>query len=476
MDLISLVTTIPMRYLFLLITCCTFQLRAQQETTVFTREQLIADIQYCRNFHEKYNTNLYAYHSKAVIDSLFEAMEANVSPMNAMSFYAYLSPITSTISDGHCLLFPPESWTKSADTTKGFFPFRIRYEDHAFYITMNLSDISSLYATTPIQSINGISADSIYHAVLGSLPREGNNLQYPNWIIEKYFYEYYSYIYGHPESFELSTACNIDSVSYDSCVLMNVPAVTKDTLVERRKKRYPDYPMTSAREKGLDFHSIDSIDAAVLTIFTWDKELLRKNYGIRFKDSIDQYFERATKDSVETLIIDLRNNQGGYMMYGVHVMQWLMDTSFNYLDKIEKSKTTILGRRKFRNVSTARFTHVKPFENHYMGKVIVLTNGGTFSNSSIFAAQLQRNGRATIMGEESGGSATQLTGSFGMHKQLVMPNTKIEMSHINYRIVVNADLPYSGAGVQPDIPIADDWNEVDGDVLMHKVIEIVSGK
>lgn len=463
-----------MRYILLLSTLFCLRLHGQAiiDTTIYSREQLIEDIRYCRDFHEKHNTNLYAYRSKAYIDSMFDDLENKVVPMDAITFFKYMSIVTSSISDGHCLLFPSEEFRTTADTVKGFFPFRIHYDGGAFYVTMDLSDSENVFSNgkLPIEAINGIPVDSIYHAALGSLPREGNNLQYPNWIIEKYFYEYYSYIYGHPETFQLSTKCRIDDKWFEDCVLVEIPAVTKDTLVERRKKRYPDYPMTLARDKGMSFTRYDSLDAAVLSLFTWDKTILRKVYGIHFKDSINTYMKTAIDDSISTLIIDLRNDQGGFMMYGVHVMRWLMDSRFNYIDKLEKSTLKNDGERKYSSVNALRFTSIKPYKQHYNGKVIILTNGGTFSNSSIFTAQMQRYGRATVIGEETGGSASQLTGSFGFYKPLIMPNTKIELSHINYRIVVNKDVPYSGRGVIPDIAITDEWDPEHGDILMQKVL------
>ena len=468
-----------MKYLSLvLILSC---LRAQSQVgvksetsgVIFSKEELIEDIQYYRNFHEKHNTNLYAYHSKAYIDSVFDGLENNVFPMDEMSFFRYMSIATSSISDGHCLLFPPHEQIAAADTLQGFFPFRIRYDQGAFFVTMDLSDSQNYYSSRliPIDAINGVASDSIYDIALRSLPREGNNLQYPNWILEKYFYEYYSYVFGHPDTFKLTTFCTSPDGIKNVCVSAKIPAVTKDTLVARRKNRYPDYPMTKARDNGMSFTRYDSINAAVFSLFTWDKTILRKVYGIHFKDSINTYMQTAIDDSIGTLIIDLRNNQGGFMMYGVYVMRWLMDSTFNYIDKIERVHRTSSNERIYKSVNTGRFKSVKPYKHNYGGNVIILTNGGTFSNSSIFTTQMQRYGRAVVMGEETGGSSSQLTGSFGVHRPLIMPNSKIELSHINYRIVVNKDVPYSGKGVIPDIAIADDWNPENGDMLLQKVLK-----
>lgn len=465
-----------MKNVFLLIglLCCTAVVRAQQyyAPKVFGVEELRADIRYCRNFHEAHNTNVYAYHTKAYVDSVFDALERNVQPMDAMTFYAYLSPIGTTISDGHCLIFPPQDWINRSEWIKGYFPYRIRKEGPAFIVTMDLADTSNAFGDgeMPIHSINGVAVGTIYEQVLAALPREGYNVQYPEWIIEKYFYEYYSYVFGHADSFTLQSYCIEESLDTTPCATAVVPAITKDQLVARRIMRYPDYPMTKARETGIQLTRHDSLDAAVLTIFTWDKLVLLKHYGILFKREIDRHMQSLIADSVGTLIIDLRNNQGGYMAYGVHVMRWLMPEKFDYIDALEKVSMQHSGERKYKKANTMRFMDKKPFKHNYSGKVIILTNGGTFSNSSIFTARMQYYGRAIVMGEETGGSATQLTGSFGYHRPLIMPNTKIEMSHINYRIVVDASKPYSGQGVIPDLPLSDEWDPERGDVILQTIL------
>lgn len=470
-----------MKYLLLIL--CSIALTASAQSyfdndtslRVFTKEELAEDIRYCRHFHEKHNSNLYAYHSEAYMDSLFDALERNVAAMNAMAFFNYLAPITEAISDGHCLLIPPSDFTTISDQSANYFPFRVHKTYVGFYVTLDLSKQSKIFGDgrIPIGEINGISVDTIYNNVIRTLPREGNNMQYPDWIIDKYFYEYYSYVYGHPDTFELSITIRPEEPHSTGGVLMlkeDIAAIPKDSLVERRKTLYPEYPFTKARDKGLYFTRYDSVDAAVFTLFTWDKEILKKVYGIKFKDSVDAYMQTMINDSIGTLIIDLRNNQGGLMRYGKYMMQWLMDTSFNYIDGLYKVRLKKNGERVYRSVQNKQHTAIRPKKNNYTGDIIILTNGGSFSNSSIFTTQMQRYGRAQVMGEETGGSATQLTGSFGLVRPLIMPNSKIEMTHINYRIVLQADKPYSGAGVQPDMFIEDVWTPEKGDLLLQQVL------
>ena len=89
--------------------------------------------------------------------------------------------------------------------------------------------------------------------------------------------------------------------------------------------------------------------------------------------------------------------------------------------------------------------------NKYTGKLYVLTNGATYSMSSVLAASLQAEGRATFIGEETGGD---FNGTVAGHSRC----TKLRNSHTDFcfgvmTIKPNAQRKLIGRGVLPDIPV-----------------------
>ena len=95
---------------------------------------------------------------------------------------------------------------------------------------------------------------------------------------------------------------------------------------------------------------------------------------------------------------------------------------------------------------------LKPQEPGFDGKVIVLENGGSFSTTAEFLAKLKDLGRATIVGEESGGAFSGDTS--GPSALLVLPNSHIQVPIHLLGYYMSVGHQQSGRrGILPDIPV-----------------------
>jgi C-terminal processing protease CtpA/Prc len=105
----------------------------------------------------------------------------------------------------------------------------------------------------------------------------------------------------------------------------------------------------------------------------------------------------------------------------------------------------------------------------------VLTNGGSFSNSGIFAAVIQNKKRGKIIGSETGGNAVLLTGGAGYY---ALPHTQINMLKATHQMAITDPITNIGAGVQPDIEINPELNDIlqNNDVVLKKVISLIGEK
>jgi C-terminal processing protease CtpA/Prc len=125
----------------------------------------------------------------------------------------------------------------------------------------------------------------------------------------------------------------------------------------------------------------------------------------------------------------------------------------------------------------SRFTReIEPRNNPYRGKVYLLTNGGSFSNSGIFTWMIRKHKRGLILGSTTGGSSWQLCG--GPNKRIRLPNSGIQVEIPTTRYVLH---PANGmrGGVVPDRVIQptaiDHANE--NDPVLHAVLTLIrSGK
>ena len=107
----------------------------------------------------------------------------------------------------------------------------------------------------------------------------------------------------------------------------------------------------------------------------------------QFKESL----ENLEKDGIENLIVDVRNNGGGFLNSAVEIAELFVEKGkpiygLQTKDKKEMYKDTTKEKRNY--------------------KVIVLINGGSASASEVLAAALKESYGATLLGTKSYGKGT----------------------------------------------------------------------
>jgi C-terminal processing protease CtpA/Prc len=111
----------------------------------------------------------------------------------------------------------------------------------------------------------------------------------------------------------------------------------------------------------------------------------------------------------------------------------------------------------------------------FKGHVYVLTDGGSFSNSAIFASLIQFYKRGKIVGGETGGNGFVLSGGAGYFEA---PNTGVNLLKItNQMITGNGQVNRQGS-VKPNIVIQPGLPEIlnNDDVVLKKLVEMIEKK
>ena len=90
--------------------------------------------------------------------------------------------------------------------------------------------------------------------------------------------------------------------------------------------------------------------------------------------------------------------------------------------------------------------HHNPKSNNFKGKLYVLVNGGSYSNSGIVSSCLQANNRATFIGQETGGNPNVIAGFI---KDIKLPNTNIQVQIPTKQFVITDKTNNNGHGVLP---------------------------
>lgn len=203
--------------------------------------------------------------------------------------------------------------------------------------------------------------------------------------------------------------------------------MSRDSIEDLSIQRYP----ASVTLQGIVLGQSPQLTTAILAITTFDSvalQAIHQRDGVRVIDSIFTLFKN---EGVQQLILDLRNNQGGDFELGRHLLTYLINQPVSYLP----------GSPEFRNL--------QPAPNRFTGKVYVLINGASFSNTAIVGSYLQQTGRAVFIGEESGGNPVEISGNA---TGIELPHTKLRayISTTNYHISTQ---PQQGRGLQPNYPV-----------------------
>lgn len=445
---------------------------AKINVPVFSITELKEDLMVWRKTLEKTHANLYLYTPKTNLDNTFDSFYSHIdTPMTALQFYSYISPLVSIIKDGHNYIHPDNNLTDYYNKHALFFPFHVSYLDKKLWIDMNLSGDSTLKVGTEILSINDVDVDTIMQELLKRMPRDGYNETYPLWILNQWFREYYSYTFNHPETFTLviKTDNNVSTTKV-------VHALSKDSILHTRKKLYPDRLMVNENKKAITYNTIDSIQTGVLKIYTFSSKT-KKEYHQSFKKTIKDVFKNISQHKTENLVIDLRNNQGGATEYGAYILSHIIPQPFYYVkeyDAVKKLHANTTEDR-LKKLHMLRTKKVKPNANHFSGKVFLLINGGSFSNSGIMSSVLASNKRAIIIGEETGGNKAVLTSVFGIKSNTILPNTKIVCDKPDYRTIITDMTLNDGHGVLPDYTVIPSIDDIisNKDIVMEKVLELI---
>jgi len=419
------------------------------QATKHSAAQVQEDIRYLHQQLKKHHPNLYVYASKTQLDSTVAAMIKDADhPMSEQELYAHLTRLSAIIKDGHTLFFPSATSLEYHNNQSLFFPFKVFYHSGKLYVELNCSLSEEIANGTEILSINGLPAEQVIQFCLEHMMRDGHNLNYPIWILNQYFSEYYSYFYGHPPEFSLEL-----KTSGGENRSVTVAALPKAKIRDIRSTRFPN----RVTARGLNQQpgtgillKMDTLrSTATLSIRDFENDVLKTVYQQDFKKTIGTIFAQIKHAQIKHLIIDLRGNQGGNLENGIFLLSQFLPEKFRVVEQYNVVKNPEAATEQERNVlKNAPGTELnQPQKNPFMGAVYLLVNGGSFSNSGIVSSAFQHYQRGKIFGEETGGNKSVIC---GWEEAITLPYSKISVSIPTRQFLIRDRFKNDGHGVIPD--------------------------
>ena len=177
-----------------------------------------------------------------------------------------------------------------------------------------------------------------------------------------------------------------------------------------------------------------------------------------FANNTDEQFENNLKkleeDGINSLIIDLRGNTGGYLTSVTNIISLFTEKGSNIYQLKTKEEIEVIKDK------------TKEYRSY---PITVLVNGGSASASEVLAAALKENYGATIMG-------TKTFGKGKVQKSYSLSNGSIVKYTYQEWLTPNGN-SIDGAGVLPDIEIQYEYEEnVEIDNQLKAAINEISQK
>lgn len=441
----------------------------------FAPEALQQDVSLLRNTYETCHPSLYWYSSKPTLDSAFDALHQGLTDsLTEQQFRMRLAKAVALISCGHTSVKGSKAASKYTGGRKQpIFPLQVKvWNGDSMVVLANANrGVSPLKRGTIVTAINGKSIAQLLDSLCSYISTDGLHRNYQYQLLSNNFPSWYKAVFGlstayqinyidavgQPNSIQIS---NFDPRYEDS--LRQVQATKRPTLVSA-KPLPPPKATRNAQIRKLIIDTAQSLAIMELNSFT----------GGHLRQFFKQSFKTIANLQLSNLAIELRENGGGNINNNIRLTRYLSNHAFKIADTVAAKsfrypnplavkngipfwiERLFTGTRKadgrihYRHYENRVF---KPYaNNHFDGKVFIITGGLTFSASILFAAPLLNQANVLTLGEETGGG---WYGNSAVNIPIItLPNTHVRASLPMYRLVIYNNIEKKGSGIVPKIAV-----------------------
>ncbi|MBS7332972.1 MAG: hypothetical protein KIG88_05170 [Weeksellaceae bacterium] len=480
-------------------------------------DELHKDIEFAKKKILTKHVDVDWYYSKNEISNKIDSFRKSVnSPMKPNDFSREFSRVVASLGHGHTHItslgrrFEKEEKKKYKNSKGPIGLLQFKSLDNRLILEKSFSKDTTIAINSEVLAVNTINYQDFYNQYKDFRKGDGYITTFQKHYYGRYFSNYLSRELAPQDSLVLTLkkndsiftqivkreytkkdknvkyAVKKDSVETEKKVEPNKKLTKEEKLIAIQKakhkrevnKSFAFQKLTKSYLRELEFPVKNDSTIAVLKIKSFTAGYHKKAYKFIF-DSIQ-------KHNVQHLILDIRNNGGGYPTDINHLYSFLTtrdEPQMVITNDVKVNSKTAKAALNFRNPNIISHTLFLPFfignsindffrthkkddayyyrvnskkqmlneNNKYRGNLYVLTNGMSYSASSIIAASLQNEGKAIFVGEETGGDYNgTVAGVTDFYK---LPNSKIKLGIGMMTFTPNTSRELKGRGVIPNVPI-----------------------
>lgn len=396
------------------------------------------------------SAGLYYYNTIEEFNSRLDSLENEFkTPKNEFETYALYAKCVASIRCGHSVIFSKKIISKYNNSNVRL-PFQIYYINNKLFTFTDFKDSSvHIPKFTEIVLFNNEKPKDISSKLSKYISTDGFNQTHKNERLKRQFF-YYNYCFNNQP--------NIYNLKYlnenkDTLSITLKPSIPKKT-ANSSKKSIPPLPKKNI---AFTFDSVNNISTLTLPY--------PLPQSLKYKKQLKNYFLELSKKSITNLVVDLRNNGGGYSQD--YIAGFLCDSSYTYESVTYKGTkrpnryykkplnsqriTVFIHKISSRNINKrTKAEYTKPQKNCFHGKIFVLTNGFTFSAASNLTSNLKQYSGAIVVGEETGGSYRKCSSGSLL---LELPYSKINITINPIKFVNSVFVSDHKGGVLPKFEV-----------------------
>ena len=439
--------------------------------TRFSAQEVRSDFLYLYQTLQSAHYNLFAHTTKAVFDTAYRRLDTSIhDSLSLLQVHQLFQPFVLLANMGHCRVDPAvfyQHYGRHVQQQGKFFPLEVVFDGERVLISKNNSSDAGIGLGDELVAIDNQPIRLVLQKLYPSLP--GDRPYLKRSVLELFSLPGMMwYCFGAKDTYQVQTRAGRDGPPHS----VTVAAATQATLNKLSTPVPP--PMVFSREVRFS-KQVAYLRPGPFFNMSGGREYDNASF-VRFVDST---FREIKRRRVQHLIIDLRGNPGGDNSFSDPLVAYFATRPFRFCARYSLKTSAPLKRFWSKEIyqemnpltpdvaamqqaiighaDGARFRYVipayppRPVASRFTGKVYVLVNRHSQSNTVTTAALIQDYGFGKIIGEET----ADLPTSYGSMARFSLPTTRLGIDYPKgYFVRPNGSEKL--VGVVPDYPAKDD--------------------
>lgn len=495
-----------MKYCYLFVLLCAFLLSFGQKNIrpkgldlahigmsnrLYFKQELIFDLDTLKKMLEHIHPNIYHTRPKSEIEQIYKDIKSKLpSSLNRNQYYYIISSFISEYEDGHIGAFSlkhkANSWNVNFLAAAKQLPFEVYKLGEELFVTDVSESKSEIKTGDILLKINGHKADSLFEIMQKS---QSGNKRFQAYYAGKNF----------PYLLELLEIRAPFTVQFRSAQDGTIKEITQKKITNAMIESHKPTEEEKSYIDTCTYFSFGVVDNNIAYIKFKRFSGVNVLHGT-LRDHLVKDFQYIQKKNISKLIIDLRDNTGGYIRNIDYIISYLTEIDYPLIKKIGTKASHALGQTycgmkgtdkthlqmKFINkcskekilipldsiyYETCLSDTIEHKSNRYLfkGKTCFLVGPGTFSAANLTAAIIKDNKIATLIGE----ATDEPVNDYGNVRHFVLPKSGIPVGIPTASLYCPSRSETDKSNVKPDIEVMPDRNALikGEDVVLKKAME-----